>query len=144
MRLILQVNAEGIFRYAATPWFVQALNLLVASGVYGVAVDVWWGAVEREPHQYNWTGYKQLLEVIKPTGLKLQVVLSFHACGGNVGDTACVPLPSWVLQAGAQDPDIFYTDRPRRDGLGQRNKEYISVWADDAAGVLAGRSPMQV
>lgn len=28
----------------------------------------------------------------------LQTVLSFHACGGNVGDTAQIPLPSWVLQ----------------------------------------------
>ena len=27
-----------------------------------------------------------------------QAVLSFHACGGNVGDTTQIPLPSWVLQ----------------------------------------------
>ncbi len=29
---------------------------------------------------------------------QLQAVMSFHACGGNVGDTAQVPLPEWVLQ----------------------------------------------
>jgi len=30
----------------------------------------------------------------------LQVVMSFHACGGNVGDNAQIPLPQWVLQVG--------------------------------------------
>jgi hypothetical protein len=41
--LVLQVNAEGVFRYAGIPWFSQALQLLTASGVHGVAVDVWVG-----------------------------------------------------------------------------------------------------
>ena len=31
-------------------------------------------------------------------GLKLQAVMSFHACGGNVGDYAQVPLPKWVMK----------------------------------------------
>ncbi|KIY94484.1 hypothetical protein MNEG_13478, partial [Monoraphidium neglectum] len=138
------INAEGVFRYATVPWFTAALQLLANSGVHGVAVDVWWSAVERSPRVYNWAGYKQLLEVLRPTGLKLQAVLSFHACGGNVGDLVQIPLPSWVLQAGQQDPDIFFTDRPRQGaGLGQRNKEYVSFWADDEP-VLAGRTPMQV
>lgn len=135
------VNSEGVFRPA--PWFIQALQLLANSGVHGVAVDVWWGAVERQPRQYNWTGYKQLFELVKSTGLKLQVVFSFHACGGNVGDVAQIPLPPWVLQAGEHDPDLFFTDRPRENGLGQRNKEYISIFADEAPGVLWGRSPLQ-
>lgn len=59
-----------------------------------------WGAVERHPHRYDWTGYFQLFELVKSLGLKLQVVLSFHACGGNVGDSAQVPLPKWVLKVG--------------------------------------------
>jgi beta-amylase len=57
-----------------------------------------WSAVERSPGQYSWTGYKQLFEMVRSKGLKLQVVLSFHACGGNVGDLAQVPLPLWVLE----------------------------------------------
>jgi hypothetical protein len=57
-----------------------------------------WCAVERAPRQYSWTGYRQLFEMVRGAGLKLQVVLSFHACGGNVGDLAQVPLPSWVLE----------------------------------------------
>lgn len=38
--------------------------------------------------------------MVRGVGLKLQVVLSFHACGGNVGDLAQVPLPAWVLEVG--------------------------------------------
>jgi hypothetical protein len=30
-----------VFRYATAPWFTAALQLLAASGVHGVAVDVW-------------------------------------------------------------------------------------------------------
>lgn len=59
---------------------------------------VQWCAIERAPRQYSWMGYKQLFEMVRAVGLKLQVVLSFHACGGNVGDMAQVPLPPWVLQ----------------------------------------------
>ncbi|PNH02836.1 Beta-amylase 3, chloroplastic [Tetrabaena socialis] len=130
------VNADGVFRYAGSAWFAQALQLLVSSGAHGVAMDLWWGAIEKSPGQYNWAGYKQALEVIKQTGLKVQAVLSFHACGGNVGDTAQISLPEWVLQCGGADPDLFFADRPRNGGLGNRNREYISIWADDAPGEL--------
>jgi hypothetical protein len=57
-----------------------------------------WGAVERKPRRYNWSGYRQLFALVRALGLKLQVVLSFHACGGNVGDNAQIPLPQWVLK----------------------------------------------
>lgn len=47
------------------------------------------------------------------------------------------------MQCGGADPDLFFTDRPRNGGVGQRNREYVSIWADDAPGVLRGRSPLQ-
>lgn len=48
-----------------------------------------------------------------------------------------------MLQAGDQDPDIFFTDRPREAKLGNRNKEYVSIFADEAPRVLCGRSPVE-
>lgn len=57
-----------------------------------------WGAVERQPQRYDWSGYRQMFEVVKNFGLSIQVVLSFHSCGGNVGDSAQIPLPRWVLK----------------------------------------------
>lgn len=50
---------------------------------------------------------------------------------------------STPTQAGLADPDIFFTDRPRESGLGQRNKEYISIWADDCAVLPAAQRQHQ-
>ena len=41
----------------------------------------------------------------------MQAVMSFHAAGGNVGDTCEISLPKWVRSVGKEDPDIYYTDR---------------------------------
>jgi hypothetical protein len=31
-----------------------------------------WGAVEREPRHYTWAGYRQLLDLVRRMGLKMQ------------------------------------------------------------------------
>lgn len=69
-----------------------SLQALKSAGVEGVMMDVWWGLVERDaPGAYNWGGYTELLEMAKKHGLKVQAVMSFHQCGGNVGDSvSCV------------------------------------------------------
>lgn len=65
-----------------------SLMALKSAGVEGIMVDVWWGLVEREgPTQYNWSGYRELMELCARIGLKVQAVMSFHQCGGNVGDS---------------------------------------------------------
>jgi beta-amylase len=65
-----------------------SLQALKSAGVEGVMMDVWWGLVERDtPGVYNWGGYTELLEMAKRHGLKVQAVMSFHQCGGNVGDS---------------------------------------------------------
>lgn len=65
-----------------------SLQALKSAGVEGIMMDVWWGLVEGEkPGEYNWGGYVELLEMAKKHGLKVQAVMSFHQCGGNVGDS---------------------------------------------------------
>lgn len=65
-----------------------SLQALKSAGVEGIMMDVWWGLVEGEkPGEYNWGGYSELLEMAKKHGLKVQAVMSFHQCGGNVGDS---------------------------------------------------------
>mmetsp|Transcript_27371 Transcript_27371/g.44557 ORF Transcript_27371/g.44557 Transcript_27371/m.44557 type:complete len:633 (+) Transcript_27371:1299-3197(+) len=110
----------------------QILNLdsrnfqqLKKAGAEGVMVDVWWGFCERRPKSYDFTGYLRLIEQVAQSGLKLQVVTSFHKCGGNVGDALSVPLPDWVLEVGKLNPDIFYTDSD-----GNHNDEYLSLGVD--------------
>nr|AFK35065.1 unknown [Lotus japonicus] len=34
----------------------------------------------------------------KKHGLKVQAVMSFHQCGGNVGDSCTIPLPKWAVE----------------------------------------------
>lgn len=64
-------------------------------------------------------------------------MMSFHACGPNVGDEVDVPLPSWVLDEAKRNPSLLY-----RDQHGYHNPECLSLWADDEPLVL-GRTPLQ-
>lgn len=121
---------------------VQALDVSLQTlkkiGVEGVMIDVWWGIVEREgPETYDWKAYVELLRMVKKADLKLNAVMSFHACGANVGDYFRVTLPKWVLEAADKDPDLFFTDQ-----YGYRNPECISLWADNAK-TLDGRTPLE-
>ncbi|KAF0930120.1 hypothetical protein E2562_030293 [Oryza meyeriana var. granulata] len=116
-----------------------SLMALRSAGVEGVMVDVWWGVVEREgPGRYDWEAYGELVRMVERAGLRLQMVMSFHQCGGNVGDSCNIPLPAWVVEEMSSNPDIVYTDRS-----GHRNPEYISLGCD-ALPVLKGRTPIQV
>lgn len=116
-----------------------SLMALKSAGVEGVMVDAWWGLVEKDgPMQYNWEGYAELVQMVAMHGLKLQVVMSFHQCGGNVGDSCSIPLPPWALEEISKNPDLVYTD-----GSGRRNPEYISLGCDSLP-VLRGRTPIQV
>ncbi|XP_024378944.1 beta-amylase 3, chloroplastic [Physcomitrium patens] len=115
-----------------------SLLALKSAGVEGIMMDVWWGIVEKDgPHQYNWSAYRELIDMVRNHGLKVQAVMSFHQCGGNVGDSCNVPLPPWVLEEVRKNPDLAYTDR-----VGRRNAEYISLGADNVP-ALQGRTPVQ-
>ncbi|KAM7253917.1 hypothetical protein ACFE04_031599 [Oxalis oulophora] len=115
-----------------------SMQALKSAGVKGIMMDVWWGLVEREkPGEYNWGGYAELLEMAKKHGLEVQAVMSFHKCGGNVGDSVTIPLPKWVMEEMEKDQDLAYTDQ-----WGRRNYEYLSLGVDTLP-VLKGRSPVQ-
>jgi beta-amylase len=79
-----------------------------------------------------------LVTAVTDVGLKLQAVMSFHQCGGNVGDACTITLPPWVLAAGEANNEIWYTDMDRN-----RNTEYISLGVDDAP-VFGGRTPLDM
>lgn len=70
--------------------------------------------VEPSPGSYDFAAYRELAARVAAAGLTLQVVLSFHSCGCNVGDSCVVPLPPWVLSAGRSNPDVFFADRAGR------------------------------
>ncbi|XP_074382196.1 beta-amylase 7-like isoform X2 [Apium graveolens] len=118
---------------------LNQLRFLKAINVDGVVVNAWWGIVEAHgPQVYNWSGYKRLFQVVRELKLKVQVVMCFHECGGNVGDDVIIPLPQWVAEIGLTNPDIFFTDR-----AGRRNQECLS-WGIDKERVLRGRTAVEV
>ncbi|KAE8645749.1 beta-amylase isoform X1 [Cucumis sativus] len=117
----------------------KQLKQLQAADVDGVMIDVWWGIVESKgPNQYDWTAYRSLFKIIQECGLKLQAIMSFHQCGGNVGDSVNIPLPSWILKIGELNPDIFYTNRS-----GTRNKEYLTLGVDNQP-LFHGRTAVEL
>ncbi|KAJ8759278.1 hypothetical protein K2173_006798 [Erythroxylum novogranatense] len=119
----LPIGPEGL---------VNDLRILKAANVDGVMVDRWWGIVEnRAPQVYHWSGYKKLFQIVK------DVVMSFHECGGNIGDDVHIPLPRWVSEIGRTNPDIYFTD-----WQGRRNTECLT-WGIDKEQVLRGRTALE-
>eukprot|EP01129_Flabellula_baltica_P012865 TRINITY_DN5884_c0_g1_i1.p1 TRINITY_DN5884_c0_g1~~TRINITY_DN5884_c0_g1_i1.p1 ORF type:complete len:441 (-),score=67.11 TRINITY_DN5884_c0_g1_i1:21-1343(-) len=111
-------------------WFYKLKN---DGQVDGVMTDVWWGLVESNPGQYDWHAYAHLFNLTKKNGLKIQTVMSFHKCGGNVGDTCDIPLPYWT-----RNVSNFYTDQH-----GNVDEEYLS-WGVDNLPYVGGRTAVQV
>lgn len=64
--------------------------------------------------------------------------MSFHECGGKVGDDMCIPLPQWVAEIGRSNPNIYFTDSE-----GRCNPECLS-WGVDKERVLLGRTALEV
>lgn len=113
------------------------LSQLKSGNVAGVMADCWWGLVESVEQKYDFSAYSDLVQMTADAGLTIEFVMSFHQCGGNVGDDCNIPLPQWVLDSG---DDIFYQDQD-----GNIDFEYISLFADNAAVIgTAKRTPLQV
>ncbi|RWW90148.1 hypothetical protein BHE74_00000715 [Ensete ventricosum] len=131
------VSAEKVFE---DPDGLRAqLKQLRAADVDGVMVDVWWGIIESKgPKSYEWGAYRELFKMVQEEGLKLKAIMSFHQCGGNVGDSVYIPIPQWVRDVAAANPDIFYTDKS-----GTGNPEYLSLGVDNEP-LFGGRTAVEV
>ncbi|KAF3780778.1 Beta-amylase 8 [Nymphaea thermarum] len=113
------------------------LRHLKSLNVDGVVVDCWWGIVEGWPQNYQWSGYRDLFNIVREVKLKLQVVMAFYEYGGSgVGDML-ITLPRWILEIGKENPDIFFMDRE-----GRRNSECLS-WGVDKERVFKGRTAVE-
>ncbi|KAI8474720.1 MAG: glycoside hydrolase superfamily [Monoraphidium minutum] len=106
---------------------LKALKLL---GVWGVSLDVHWGAAEPAPREFSWAAYRPALALVREAELKLQANFCFHADGRQ-------GLPAWVMAVGEECPDIFYTDK-----AGERCHECLTLGVDHVP-VLEGRTALQ-
>ncbi|MEO1175186.1 MAG: family 14 glycosylhydrolase, partial [Myxococcota bacterium] len=81
---------------AAFVEFKQMLAEMKAAGVHSVSTDVWWGLVEPKNGVFDFSHYDRVADAIIGSGLKWTPILSFHQCGGNVGDSVDIPIPSYL------------------------------------------------
>jgi beta-amylase len=115
--------------------FERQLTRVKNYGVDAVSVDVWWGAVEGAgDNQFDWSYYDRLFSTIKNHGLKIVPILSFHQCGGNVGDACSIPLPPWLwtkyVGKTLNGMKINDTDSQYKSERGHLSREIVQLWAD--------------
>jgi beta-amylase len=102
--------------------FSWELEKVKSLGADAVSTDVWWGLVEKNDNQFDWSYYRKIADIIESKGLHWVPILSFHQCGGNVGDNCDIKIPSWIWQK--YGSDIAY-----KSEQGNYNYESISAWA---------------
>ncbi|MEJ2042028.1 MAG: family 14 glycosylhydrolase [Reinekea sp.] len=110
--------------------FQQHLNTAKSMGVSAVSVDVWWGKVESSGDQsFDWSYYDTVFNSITNAGLHIVPIMSFHQCGGNVGDDCNIPLPGWIWNK-YSNQGVSVSDLKYKSEYGNESTEVISLWAD--------------
>lgn len=129
------MNYNDPTRLEAADWttFGERLETVKELGADAVSTDVWWGLVEAQgDNEFDWSYYHQVADAIKLAGLHWVPILSFHQCGGNVGDDCDIPLPQWLWAKLVQsDPDITKEQQLQFVSSGnQASREYVAFWSD--------------
>lgn len=113
----------------STAWsnFNNQLAIAKQMGIDAVTVDVWWGLVEANgDQQFDWSYYDGIVHDIQAAGLNWIPIMSFHQCGGNVGDDCNIPIPSWIWNHyGIPANDMKY--RSEKDNY---SNETVALWQD--------------
>ncbi|CAI9283479.1 unnamed protein product [Lactuca saligna] len=132
------IDTSGAPRIRKMKALTISLKALKLAGVHGIAVEVWWGIVERFfPHAYNWSLYEELFKLVSEMGLKLQVALSFHSNVHLSSRVQGVSLPQWIIEIGRDNKDIYY-----RDQNGFPNADYLTLGVDNLP-LFSGRTAVQ-
>lgn len=107
------------------------LDELKGLGAQALSTDIWWGLIQPSEQSFDFAYYELMAKYIKEAGLYWKSILSFHECGGNVGDDCQVKLPDWVF------PKLKALNNGDERGLkfvseqNNASPEYVSVWASD-------------
>ncbi|KAL0234817.1 hypothetical protein PCE1_001853 [Barthelona sp. PCE] len=139
------VNADGSLKYSEEEvdrWFAKLATAQHGDASSGMMIDVCWGLIENDrPKKYNeavLAGYDKIFSIAEKNMIPIQIVLSTHKIGGNVGDSLEIPLPPFVTKH--QDKEnLFYVDI-----LGSTSEDFIS-WAYNNKPIDSlGRTPLDM
>jgi hypothetical protein len=106
--------------------FDDYLKVAKSMGIDGVSVDIWWGKVEAKGDQvFEWQYYDRILSHLNRHQLEWIPIMSFHQCGGNVGDDCDIPIPLWIWDSieGASAKDLKF-----KSEQGNYSSETLSFW----------------
>ena len=127
-------NPDGPASRQAWDEFSRELSQGKKVGLDGISTDVWWGVVEPKEGQFHWNYYDKMSSQIIGSGLKWVPILSFHECGGNIGDTVNVPVPFWAWnKISSQIPGAGPDVGKFKSEQGNVSSEYPQFWADKYA-----------
>jgi beta-amylase len=124
-------NVDSDKSKAALADFRRQLDETKKLRMDGVSMDFWWGLIEKEQGKYDFSYYHKLTDEVIKAGLDVTTVLSFHQCGGNVGDTENIPLPKWMWNDLAKKIGVSdWRAGMYKSEQGNYSPEYIQPWAD--------------
>jgi len=111
--------------------FKRQLKIAKKIGIDAISIDVWWGVVEREADNvFDWQYYDKIINVIESADLHWVPIMSFHRCGGYIGEACNALIPNWVWtyyeKFGISREDMLY--RSENDDY---SDEAVSLWQDD-------------
>ncbi len=108
--------------------FKRLLAIAQQMGIDAIATDIWWGKVEKQgDQQFNWEYYDRLVQAIAAADLHWIPLLSFHQCGGNVGDHCDIPIPDWIwTHFSTVTPEMLQYVSEN----GNASSEVVSLWVD--------------
>ena len=72
--------------------------------------SVWWGLVEIQNNQFNWSYYIRVFDMIISNGLDIIPIMSFHSFdpGKDAGFRA--PIPDWVWKLISKQSGLYVQD----------------------------------
>lgn len=123
LNLPKKANAMAPLKMENKGHFEYTLDRGKSIGIDGISVDLWWGLAEKASGEFDFSYYKDVFQSIKDRGLKIIPIISFHACGTNVGDANTIPIPDWVwdVEGVEKYKSSQYKECP----------EVVSLWSDD-------------
>ncbi len=135
-------NTESEFSRKQWANFDRQLAEAKKLGITAVSTDIWWGLVQAKGEKdFDWKYYDKLSKHISEAGLKWIPILSFHACGGNVGDDELkksgikdgkIPVPQWVWDKVSKDLPSSRSAKFVSE-QGNASDEFVSAWATEKA-----------